>query len=462
MTQYDKIKNICYYTFVSGYILFVFFYFFNKPIIGDYWNIDWALVNLYEVPTFWTHHAGRNFGELLLILPRAISSWLSIIPEPIYRFKFIESLTCTLSIVSLAAISSYIVGKNRKISFFVFSFYFFYTNFTRTDMSIIAVLPMLYVSLLPMIFYLRDHTLPSWMKDNPYKTFGYWAVFCYMGSNIYDPTYFLGVTFCGMILLYLMGLYWIPNIYEQKIKDKTSFYLTGAIAIFYILLSMFAALKNTSGRIGNYKNSISFNILVILNRLQSQEWSLEIPIIISILISIGIFLYFIKNKKISGTGYVYVALTAGSVCSLILIAIIGSMHTTYILWSSLIVTVSLVSYLWSNVKWTQIFIPTVILVLFMNVLLTLYRVPLSNNYNYGSASQIRVNTLDVELAYLFKKAQAENATHVFMSMEDSIYFNLDIRSNDGNEWITGQLSKTMYVLGYTRTVIPVMVTNFDK
>ena len=444
MTQYDKIKNICYYTFVSGYILFVFFYFFNVPISGDYWNLKWGLTPIYDFFTRTSSHPGRNFGELLTMLTRAFANWLSFIPEPLYRIKFLNSLLDTVLLVSLAYVSSYIIGKKQKLSFLIFLFYFFYTSLTWTVVNVMAVLPMLYVSLLPTIFYLRDHTLPSWMKDDPYTTFGFWAVFCYMGSQVYDPVYFIGSAFFGMVLLYLTGLYFFSNSFEQKIKDKTSFYLTGSISIFYILLSFMAAFKNQSGRISVYESTVSFNILEILTRLNTQyNLPIKAPVVISIIIAIGIILYFIKNKKISGTGYIYIALTTSSVFSLMLITVLGSYHTNFVIWSSLIVVVAAICYLWTNVKWTKFFIPTMVFALFIQILLPLYSGGIWNDF---------VNNRDLEILYLLKEADNKNLTQVSLSKEEFVYFGL-------SEWGATQVPPFARMLGYTKKDISIVVTN---
>ena len=448
MTQYDKIKNICYYTFVSGYIIFVFFYLFNRPVIGDYWNLEWVVEPIYNFSPSNSTHPGRNFGEFLSTFPKTFASWLSFIPEPLYRVKFLASLLDTVLLVSLACVSSYIIGKKQKLSFLIFLFYIFYSHhyLTWSIINTMAALPMLYVAMLPAIFYLRDHTLPQWMKDNPYKTFGYWAVFCYMGSQVYDPVYFMGTAFCGMILLYLIGLYCIPNLFEQKIKDKTSFYLTGSISVFYILLSFMAAFKNASmsKRLGAYESTITFNISEILKRIQTQYTFALISILIaSIIVTIGIIAHFIKNKKISGSGYVYVALTTSSAFAFVLITIIGSYHTSYVLWSSLIVVVATVCYLWTNIKWTQIFIPTIVFAVFIKALLLL---------NYTGFTQGFLNNTDIELMYLLKDADSKNLTQVSLSTEEARYFRM-------NESVKTQIPATAKTLGYTKELIPIVVTN---
>ena len=468
MTQYDKIKNICYYTFVSGYILFVFFYFFNVPINGDLWLMKWNLSDIYFLPEGWAYHPGRNFGEHTTIFPKIFSQLLSFIPEPLYRFKIVRALVDTILVVSLAYVSAYIVGIKKQLAFVIFLFSIFYFSSLKwSNFNSIAVLPMLYVSLLPMIFYLRDHTLPQWMKDNPYKTFGYWAVFCYMGSQVYDPVYFMGTIFCGMVQLYLIGLYCIPNLFEQKIKDKTSFYLTGSISIFYILLSFMGAFKNTtvSGRFEGYENLITLDFSTIVERAKlSQGFMQTRVVIISFIFAIVAGFRFIKNKMIDGKIYVYIALTTSSIFSLLLITIIGSTHVNFVTWSSFIVIVTGICYLWKEKTWSQVFIPTLVFGIFINVLVNEYnnKIPIPHNPNQA---MLPINNSDIELVRKFQQAENKGQTQILIDHKDIEYFKLVrymIIANDGTEFPMRDISFAMLQMGYTKSSLPIIVSNLPN
>ena len=126
-----------------------------------------------------------------------------------------------------------------------------------------------------------------------------------------------------------------------------------------------------------------------------------------------------------------------------LITVLGSYHTNFVIWSSLIVVTAGIVYLWTNVKWTKIFIPTMVFALFIKILLPLYSGGIWSDF---------VNNRDLEILYLLKEAENKNLTQVSLSKEEFVYFGL-------NGWGATQVSQFARMLGYTKETIPIVVTN---
>ncbi|MGL5721667.1 MAG: hypothetical protein ACRCY4_04630 [Brevinema sp.] len=375
-------------------------------------------------------------------MPRHFSTWVYIFAEPLDNYKFVSALIGTLLIVLSAWVSSYFLGFSKKWAFLILLPASLLTSLSRIVINAIAVLPMLFVSLFPACLFLKNHEMPLWIKENPYQAFGLWAVFCYMGSQVYDPVYAVGSLFSGLFIIYLLGLKFFPSFFDKPIKDNKSYFFSLAVSLFYIALSMMAALKNRflGYRLSVYKDLFTLDIATILKRMLTMS-SVLLYITIFALIAIAFYAFImLRQQKIKGEYYLQIILGLSALGAWGLVCILGSTHTDYVLWPLIMVAANTFGYLWQKNKAAQVVLPTFILAFYLSILL-LY---------YPDGARSKLSQVDVQLMHALQKADQQG--------EDSVFF-----PEVSDQWFPlADASRLGYILGYTTKIITIRTNELEE
>ena len=428
------------------------------PINGDDWQYGTtgSISGLFYFGGGETH-PGRHISELLHVIPTQIFGKMLgiVIGNAVLANRIISIIVITgIFYLFFWVSSSYIIKRitisekqNTLIKYFIILLLFYFSNgyYTMTMESQVTGGYMLALLVwMPFLYFYQNSRLPLWMTNNKFQTYGIMLVVYYLGTQVIDTGYFITVSLSMMLAAYIVGQKLLPDFFEKtKISNEDQNFILSLLGmhIFYGCYAFFRNVVNTV-QINYRKQSVSFDIIEIINRIKVGPWLQNISIIVGGIIILYYIYKIIKNKFIKKEDYLYLSMCVVALFWLVILAVVDTRisHPIWFLW---LCEINIIFKLYkSKNKIVLLLLPIMLFGIFVNVFQR-ERISLNKSIEYYQRDKI--------LANLFIDAQINNKQTVEIPVDLVEKFELPPETS----WHTTRIPIWMKYHGYTDRIIPI-------
>ncbi|MDK2818080.1 MAG: hypothetical protein KFW21_01350 [Spirochaetota bacterium] len=441
--------------------MLLFFKIIIHPISGDDWiyGSSYPLNKLFFLEYGW--HPGRHISEILYIIPSQIfGKILGIsIGNNLLSVRIINSIMGIIMSICFYWVSSqYIINDltvNQKTNnftklFIIILLSFYMQRFTSHMVYSSIVVGGFVLALfawLPFLYYYYKCCLPLKMMNNKFQTYGIMIVIFYLGTQIIDTAYFITVSLSIMLVFYILGQKFFPDLFEKtKIskKDQNFILILLGTHIVYVFFAFFRNTILSPNQASSRAPHITFDIIEIIHRIKQGPWLQDLSMVIGGLIILYYIYKIIKNKILKKEDFLYLSMCIVSLLWIVILSIINTPidHPLWLLW---LCEINLIfkSYK-NNNRIIQLLLPIILLGIFINVF-ERERKNLNKSGQYYQRDQILVD--------YYIDAQQNNKKFIIIPVDLANKINLNITEHQ--KWPLKDISLWMQYHGYSDRYIPI-------